>query len=163
MDKGAVLWNSCHLLQAMCYIMQSFCIMQYRSDEILVFVSKTMPSNTLLWQGMCSEWSFVISYSIVWCPNKATLKSHGLSGVARVAELGGGNHWQGFASGRTSIYARPKGLTLYWQGVWEPFKTPRSINDSGRMSHSEYGMGWDIWLFNLAWSLLFVCREPFRS
>ena len=32
----------------------------------------------------------MISYSIVWCPNKATLKSHGLSGVARVAELGGG-------------------------------------------------------------------------
>ena len=82
----------------------------------------------------------MISYSIVWCPvgNKATLKSHGLSGVARVAELGGGGkQWQGFASGRTSIYARPKGLTLYWQGVWEPFKTPRSINDSGRMSHSE--------------------------
>ena len=24
-------------------------------------------------------------------------------------------------------------------------------------------MGWDIWLFNLAWSLLFMRREPFRS
>ena len=23
--------------------------------------------------------------------------------------------------------------------------------------------GWDIWLFNLAWSLLFMRREPFRS
>ena len=25
------------------------------------------------------------------------------------------------------------------------------------------GMGWDIWLFYLAWSLLFMRREPFRS
>ena len=24
-------------------------------------------------------------------------------------------------------------------------------------------LGWDSWLFNLAWSLLFMCREPFRS
>ena len=28
---------------------------------------------------------------------------------------------------------------------------------------AEQGMGWDIWLFNLAWSLLFMRREPFRS
>ena len=30
-------------------------------------------------------------------------------------------------------------------------------------SMSQIGMGWDNWLFNLAWSLLLMRREPFRS
>ena len=31
------------------------------------------------------------------------------------------------------------------------------------VEHCYSRMEWDSWLFNLAWSLLFMCREPFRS
>ena len=44
--------------------------------------------------------------------NKATSKSHGLSGVARVAELGGQAGGMGLYQG-ASVYARPEGWTPY--------------------------------------------------